>query len=136
MKKKKHKAVYIADEMEDTYGHADSFISSYYCKHDIPMKDVEYIFFTLQRGKPHGQVMLEIPDVIRGAEIVFFDYGGFDVCGRDNWRIVDQYSRFFMKIIKEHPSIEWHCTSALPKNCFDTEDLSELKELGVKFSWA
>ena len=32
-----------------------------------------------------------------------------------------------MQVIREHPAIEWWCTSALPQNCFDEEETEELK---------
>lgn len=136
-KKKKIKVIYIADEEKDQYGHAESFVTSKVCTpNELGLKDVDYTFFSLQRNKPHSEVILEIPDLIRGADVVFFDYGGFDICGSDNWRLIDYYSRFFTKIIKERPSIEWWCTSALPQNCFDDENIDELKELGVNFAWS
>lgn len=138
MKKQKLKIIYIADELTDQDGLAQSFVESKVCTPQglLSIKDVDYIFYSLQNGKSHSINIIDIPNIIRGANVVFFDYGGFDVCGQDNYRLIDHYSRFFIKLIMETPSIEWWCTSALPKNYFDEEEIEELKKLGVKFAWS
>lgn len=132
---KKLKVIYVADELTDYDGLAISHIESHFRKQNISMKKINWTFFTLQRNKPHNEVLIEIADIIRNAHTVFFDYGGFDICGSDNYRLIDYYSRFFMKIIEERPSINWICVSALPRNCFDEEDINKLKNIGVKFTW-
>ena len=131
------KVIYIADELVDYCGIARSFVDSKVCRpRKLRMKDIDYRFFSLQNGKPHSINILELPGIIRGADVVLFDYGGFDVCGQDNYRLIDHYSRFFLKVIEDNPSKEWWCVSALPKNCFDDDELDRLEELGVDFAWA
>ncbi len=130
------KVIYIADELDDTSGLAKSFIEAKICSsHKLEFKDLNYHFYSLQCGKSHNQIILEIPNWVLGADVVLFDYGGFDVMGQNNYRLIDYYSRFFIKLIEENPSKEWWCTSALPKNCFAPNEIEQLQKIGVNFVW-
>lgn len=140
MKTKKHKVIFIADEMIEEQDNTRGFVSHCFARpHNInPMQEksqIDYRFFSLQCGKPHSNVIDEIRSLIRGASCVMFDYGGFSFPSHGNHRLIDFYTREFVKLIKDNPSIEWWCVSNLPSNCFSDEEKEEVKACGCKFYW-
>jgi len=132
----KSKVVFIADEIEEDRALNKSFVEAKFCRpHRLAFDKLNYTFFSLQRGMPHSRVVQEIRSVIRDAAAVFFDYGGFSLPSSDNHGLIDFYTREFIKIIQDHPSIEWWCTSALPNVCFSDEEKDTIKSLGVNIYW-
>ncbi|MHC4398021.1 MAG: hypothetical protein ACYS1A_20450 [Planctomycetota bacterium] len=129
---KKAKVVFIADERALNM----SFVEAKFCRpRQLANDKLNYIFFSLQRGLPRARVVQEIRSVIRGASAVFFDYGGFSLPSSNNHSLIGFYTREFIKIIRDHPSIEWWCTSALPNVCFSDEEKNTIKSLGVNIYW-
>jgi hypothetical protein len=139
MSKKKRKIVFIADEPEEDARARDGWISFYFCQNNLkpvlhPEKTIDWHFLSLQCGIAHSNVIDEIRSLIRGADCVMFDYGGFSMPGQDNSRLIDFYTREFTKLIKDNPSIDWWCVSNLPANCFSDDEKEELKGI-CKFYW-
>lgn len=133
---KKLKVVFIADEPAEERALNRSFVEACFChQHNTSFDKLNYIFFSLQSGMPHTSVVQEIRSLIRGADAVFFDYGGFSLPGCDNHGLIDFYTREFIKIIRDHPSIEWWCTTGLPGVCFSDEEVDTIKSLGVNMYW-
>ena len=136
---KRLKIVFIADELEEDVSARDGWISFYFTQNNLklvlhPSKVIDWHFLSLQSGKAHRNVIDEIRSLIRGADCVMFDYGGFSIMGQDNSRLIDYYTREFTKLIKENTSIQWWCVSNLPANCFTDDEKEELKGI-CKFYW-
>ena len=138
MDKKKPKIVFIADELTEDKGARDGWVSFCYLTPNnldwMKVKEVDWHFLSLQSGKDHRNVIDEIRSLIRGADCVMFDYGGWSMPGCDNSRLIDFYTREFTKLIKENTSIQWWCVSNLPANCFTDDEKEELKGI-CKFYW-
>ncbi len=77
----------------------------------------------------------KLKSMIRSADVITFDFGGFRMMAQygARWSIVDYWNRFFIKLIENHPSKDWRCTSAL--RTFEEEDREMLEGLGVHFVW-
>lgn len=77
----------------------------------------------------------KLKSMIRTADVITFDFGGFmqmAVFGASH-QVVDYWNRFFVKLIENHPSKDWRCTSCL--RTFEHEDREMLEGLGVHFVW-
>ncbi len=73
-----------------------------------------------------------LPGEVERSDIIVFDYGGYySIFGSGGF--IDWWNRFFISLIKNNSSKDWKCHNAL--DVFDTDDRSDLENLGVKFKW-
>lgn len=131
-KKKVLYTLYIEDMKDD--------LSQKYIKSDMIDEFDEYKVIhkttcIMDDGGTTKLYIEKLKDMIQGADVITFDYGGFQqmaFCG-GGYSIVDWWNRFFLKQIEDNSGKDWRCISGL--NTFEDEDKERLEKLGVKFRW-
>lgn len=132
MKKRIVKTLYIED-MEDVVSqhHIKDWLQG-----DLGVKEVKLDHTNVviaEEGGTSQAFISRLKSLIRSADIIVFDFGGFQQMGTmgGGYSLVDYWNRFFMEQIRENPSKDWRCVSCL--QTFEDEDKEKLKALGVYF---
>lgn len=127
----KIKLLYIEDGIvdKDMFSVLKETIQDNYPNRKINAKAVSLM------GRTCGVGLEELSKAIKLADVVVFDYGGLCKAAlmSGGYAAIDYWNRLFISWIRETPSKDWRCISAI--DTYEEDERQELEELGVNFQW-
>ncbi len=135
MKKQKIiKLLYIEDSIvkKAMFDSIKCDVEDDYPKHALKSKAMSLM------GNTSGEQLEKLAKAVRWADVVVFDYGGLCMSARYGFKpggyaAIDYWNRLFINWIRETPSKDWRCISAV--DTYDYRERKELEQLGVNFRW-